>query len=99
MFRVEGVEELCGHFYFLCERTGQALAWAGGRLQKGSAGGQKVLAGRQRGLAVGGEDREDWKGSREGWGWGPGGREKKLLRGEQREAGSKIRLSWSQLAR
>lgn len=32
-------------------------------------------------------------------GWGPGGREKELLRGEQREASSKIRLSWSQLAR
>ena len=31
--------------------------------------------------------------------WGPGGREKELLRSEQREAGSKIRLSWSQLAR
>ena len=29
-----------------------------------------VLGGRQRGLAVGGENREDWKDSREGWGVG-----------------------------
>ena len=28
---------------------------------------QAERAGRQRGLAVGGEDREDWKESREGW--------------------------------
>lgn len=83
---------------FSAREQARHLLGVGDGLQKGSASRQKGLGGRGDWQWVGKTGKTGRIAGPAGR-WGPGGREKELLGGERREAGSKIRLSWSQLAR
>lgn len=78
-----GVEELCGHFYLLCEKKARHLLGLGVGSERCK---RAESAGREAGdwQWAGKTGRTGRIAGRAGE-WGPGGREKELLRSEQRE--------------